>query len=254
MIDIFGNENPSIIVDGIELKPCRRYDKILPGYYVSQCAKIFSTKTNKFLQPNYRNKNSKDPNKAKIFRITIYVPIGFFDDYAHFAEEGKNVCQLTCDLHKLVIDSWKPLDDYTHEIDPPISKEEWSVLPPNVKTIIKESLVVDHIESNDGTIECNHLSNLRRTTSTRNERSRKAAAFETQVEFVPVKIGDSVWNSITQEYEVDISFNGEEGKEIYGMLEEISEVKGMSVEDTFTKIIVDDYVKEYGTEGLAQLN
>ena len=173
MIDVFGNENPSIVIDGIELKPCRRYDRILPGYYVSQCAKIFSTKTNRFLQPNYRNKNSKDPNKAKIFRITIYVPIGFFDDYSHYTEEGKNVCQLTCDLHKLVIDSWKPLDDYTHEIDPPITKEEWNVLPPNVKTIIKESLVIDHIKSNDGTIECNHLNNLRRTTSTRNERSRK---------------------------------------------------------------------------------
>ena len=255
MIDIFGNEISNIWIENIELAPCRRYDKVLDGYWASKCAKIYSTKTNKWLTPNYRNKNSADPNKRKSFRLTIYVPAGTFEDYNHFSKHG-TTCSLSCDLHQLVIDAWKPLDFYTHEIDPPITREEWINLPANARLIIRESLVIDHIESNDGTIECNRLDNLRRTTLNRNERNRKDASMSVIVgnELAPITFGEMVWNPMSQEYDVNVSFNGEEGGEMFDKLKELSEYKQEPMGDILMDILKKGRDEQNGTEALAELN
>ena len=46
-LDVFGNEVNSIFVDNIEFKPLMHKQRHIPDYYISECAKILSTKQTK---------------------------------------------------------------------------------------------------------------------------------------------------------------------------------------------------------------
>ena len=57
--------------------------------------------------------------------------------------------------HRAVMDCFKPLDDYSHEIG--ISKEEWDNTPESSKNFIKRQVYVNHKDHNRSN---NHIDNL----------------------------------------------------------------------------------------------
>tara|TARA_B100001057_G_scaffold427047_1_gene451553 strand:- start:83 stop:706 length:624 start_codon:yes stop_codon:yes gene_type:complete len=63
--------------------------------------------------------------------------------------------RVTIKRHRAVMDCFKPLDDYSHEIG--ISKEEWDNTPESSKNFIKRQVYVNHKDHNRSN---NHIDNL----------------------------------------------------------------------------------------------
>ena len=60
---------------------------------------------------------------------------------------------------------WKPIDDY-----PPIPKEDWDRCPESAKQFMRDTAIIDHIDSDTRN---NHVDNLRWSTPKDNQFSRK---------------------------------------------------------------------------------
>ena len=63
--------------------------------------------------------------------------------------------RVTIKRHRAVMDCFKPLDDYSHEIG--ISKEDWDNTPESSKSFIKRQVYVNHKDHNRSN---NHIDNL----------------------------------------------------------------------------------------------
>lgn len=120
--------------------------KEIPGYQVSNYGRIFSTKTNRILVLRER----KRVESGDYTSVGLSIPKRFF---AH-----KEKSHLRVAVHRLVIDAFKPCDEY-----PPIP--EWHLLCEESKKKVLSGFTVDHINNNPFD---NHIRNLRRVSPLEN--------------------------------------------------------------------------------------
>ena len=165
LVNVFGEEN---------LKPIRKYGLIIPDYFVTKCAKIYSNKSKKFLKQNRSvgNDRSSRGSASNYMRVSMNVPIGFFSDLDDFNyyEDNSISYRLCFDVHRVVLEAWKPIDD-----NPPQRlKDDWDKVPESFRQWVRETAVIDHI---DGNPINNHLYNLRWCTPKENNSHRKEHEF-----------------------------------------------------------------------------
>jgi len=181
-----------MIFDNIEFKPLMHKQRHIPGYYISECAKILSTKQTKTKgvpklmdykrkqvvdHPNRLSGNKKNYYKRPMaVNLSVDVSKGLFPEYNYVmstngqGQVSTKHAKVNVRYHRAVLESWKPIDDF-----PPIPKEDWSATPESAKQFIRDSAYVDHI---DGDTSNNHVSNLRWVTPLQNSNYRKKQEFE----------------------------------------------------------------------------
>ena len=152
-----------MIIDGIEFRPVRKHQIVIPNYYVSKCAKVWNDKTKKYLKcyRNFRNNKSVD-KKPKCLEFSIMTEGKPFWSKGCKYKPKKNAptrIEFKIKLHLAVKDAWDPYEDYLDTL----SREELILLA-------LENMMVDH----DNDIpEDNHLSNLVYSTPLKNSHHRK---------------------------------------------------------------------------------
>ena len=169
------SDNITMNIDGkdIVMKPAICYDKEYDKWLVSRCGVVWSIRFNRHIKgaPTFirRKDGSKNITAMKTF---MSVPKGFWEDGSGYDENGKlgDRIRRNIKMHKMIIDTWKPLYD-----NPPegIVREEWEKVRdfPSVYNHISKTVVIDHIDDNPAN---NHIDNLRRVTSWDNQCTRKS--------------------------------------------------------------------------------
>ena len=74
---------------------------------------------------------------------------------------------LNVDLHRAVMETWRPIDEY-----PPIPTEDWDKCPESAKQWIRDTAIVDHKDDDPSN---NHVSNLQWVIPKDNNPYRKAS-------------------------------------------------------------------------------
>ena len=152
MIDIFGEEEFKLLV---------RYNKEIPGYFVSKDGRVYSSKSNKFL---YVTKRREFNGRLKECKIDVCVPKDLFTDYTH-SRRGSSSPRMTISVHRGVMETYKSIDD-----NPPIPKEDWDMCPESAKQWIRDTAIIDHIDDDPTN---NHVDNLRWVVPKDNQSHRK---------------------------------------------------------------------------------
>lgn len=192
----------------------------------------------------YSVKN-RDGSVSKI-KFNLRFPDDFFEDYQYVRTSNCTVSR-DCTMHELVMGAFRPMDEYP----PDRLKEDWNSIPESVKTWIKESVYINHIDHDPSN---NRVDNLEYVTPRENARAAIKhyggnlinKAKQNNDEFVIIT--EPKFNLLLQEWEDgNIEFLGEEGEEFYNMLEEIAKQRDESVSDTFFDI-VEKYVNEMECE------
>jgi hypothetical protein len=176
-VNLFDMNSNNIImnIDGkdIEMKPAICYDKVYDRWLVSECGKVWSLTSNRFLKAGVQRIWRKDGSKKiKAVHVDVSAPKGFWEDGSGYVDPRWNVTTVRRPImiHKMIMDTWKPLYD-----NPPdsIVWEEWETVRdlPSVYNHISKTVVIDHIDDDPTN---NHIDNLRRTTSWDNHHSRKS--------------------------------------------------------------------------------
>ena len=186
-LDVFGNEVNSIIVDKIEFRPLIHKQREIPGYFISECGKIASTKQTKIkgvpkIMDYDRQQKIDHPNrlsgKKKSYykrpmavNLSVNVNSGLFSEYQYtmstngLGQVSTKHMKINVRYHRAVMETWRPMDEF-----PPIPKKDWDNTPESAKQFIRDSAYVDHI---DGDTSNNHVSNLRWCTPLENSHYRK---------------------------------------------------------------------------------
>ena len=179
-----------MIFDNIEFKPLMHKQRHIPDYYISECAKILSTKQTKTKGVpklmDYKRKQRLDHpgrgaggqtyKRPMAVNLSVDVSKGLFPEYNYVMSTNgqKQVstkhAKVNVRYHRAVLESWRPIDDF-----PPIPKKDWSTTPESAKQFIRDSAYVDHI---DGDTSNNHISNLRWVTPLQNSNYRKKQELE----------------------------------------------------------------------------
>ena len=158
MITIFGEE---------EFKPVVRFGKVLPDYYTSKDGRVWSKKRNKFITSweQYYKKYSGE-KKLSLMRVSFTIPDDLYEDHKHRKTSTSiNVCKVDISSHRVVAETWMPIDEY-----PPIPKEDWNKCPESAKQFMRDTAIIDHKDNNPRN---NHVSNLQWVTPKENEFNRK---------------------------------------------------------------------------------
>lgn len=181
MITVFGT---------VKFRPIQRFGKTIPNYFISEAGEPWSTKTSaagKPLTPCGRGTYSKIGNKPtdsnhpnwlkakkaysagakatadgaprKAYpRINCLLPKDWSDDnYEYHYNKGANSRQMTLDIHKAVMDTWRPIDEYP----PDQLKETWNDVPEVWRQWVRDTVIIDHI---DGDTWNSNVENLRYCT------------------------------------------------------------------------------------------
>jgi hypothetical protein len=165
-----------------DFRPVIRYLKELPEYYCNRKADVFSTKTGKFLKPKLKwsARLREAGRRLRCYSYILSIPTGLFEDYDHRARGKKHSPAISIDAHRIVAETWKPIDEYP----PDELKETWDqVITPDMvgqkripeewKAWVRSSAYIDHIDDNPAN---NHVDNLRWVKPIENQSFRKAAS------------------------------------------------------------------------------
>ena len=176
MINIFGEE---------EFRPIKKFGIEVPNYFISKDGRVLSTKTSKWkiLNPTYEiiEQGYKIPRLVGL-RVNRKDNPELFEEYDYNTSQQKlrndpnskyykrltrdpNKTTIQIKYHRAVMEVWKPIDDY-----PPIPKEDWDRCPESAKQFMRDTAIIDHIDSDTRN---NHVDNLRWTTPKDNQFSRK---------------------------------------------------------------------------------
>ena len=147
-----------MIIDGIEFRPVRKHSTEVPNYFVSQCAKVYNTKREKYVKPNkvWRGKKEGSP---KCMEFSVITDQNLFKNCDYKSKRNNGRIELKIKLHHAVKDAWEPYEDYLHTL----SREE-------LISLAKESVLIDHID--DDPLN-NVFENLQYSTPLKNSNHRK---------------------------------------------------------------------------------
>ena len=148
----------TIMIDGVKFAPVKKHGILIPGYYVSKCAKVWNDITKKYIvsYKNYRNNKLVD-KKPKCMSFSMTTEGKPFWDLGYKYKEKKGAkgkVEFRMKLHIAVKDSWHPWSDYLKTL----SIEE-------CRSMLEEMMMIDHI---DDDITNNHLNNLQYSTPFKN--------------------------------------------------------------------------------------
>lgn len=150
MINIFGEE---------EFKQIVRFGVEIPNYFISKDGRIYSQRSNIIRKPTIRERNGRVDH----VRISIPIPEGLLSngyDYRKYGS-GKNVYELPTTVHRAVMETWRPIDEYP----PDRLKDDWDNAPESFKQWVRETALIDHIDDDPTN---NHVDNLRWVTPREN--------------------------------------------------------------------------------------
>ena len=206
---------------------------------VSRGPKGFTT----FYNPNFhkdlklRKVKNRNGSLSKM-SVTLQFPEDFFEDYQYRRKRDTDPnTNKPCDLHKLVMAAFRPMDDYP----PDKLKDCWNDIPEDAKTWIKQTVTINHIDHDPTN---NHVDNLEYVTQRENSRAAikhyggnmANKGKQNNDEFI-VFI-EPKFNVLFQEWEDGkVEFRGDEGEECYSMLEDIAKDRGLSPSEAFWTVI-----------------
>lgn len=160
--DIDDNSNEelkTIILNGV---PIKEYSISKTGNIYSHIKRQISKDGfHAVYDPSYKKKlKTYASNGYEI--ISISFDIGTFE-YEY--RQRRNKQDTKCRVHKLVIDTWMPFDEY---LPKEIDSEDYKKTPESIKKLLKELFIVNHIDHNKSN---NSLDNLERVTHKENSRA-----------------------------------------------------------------------------------
>ena len=146
-------------------KPAIKFGVVIPNYFISNLGRLKDEK-GKVLKIDEAYSKSKTGGSGPKAIGRIKIPKNLFK---HRQDEGIGFVNTRITIHRLVIETFKPLDEY-----PPIPKHEWDILPESAKQIIRSCCIVDHIDNNPFN---NRIENLRWCTPLENNPANKKKTF-----------------------------------------------------------------------------
>jgi len=165
--------------------------KVIPNYFVSSWGRLRGPKGKLLrrrpypaLPMRYKNIQNNFPfpydyinefggTYIQCLKVDFTADKDLFEDYNYSTRRSskgdynRNRVKITSTVHKLVMNSFKPHDQY-----PVLEKEVWDNTPEEAKQIINEMVVIDHLDDNPTN---NHISNLAYVTPRENCHYVKAA-------------------------------------------------------------------------------
>ena len=169
-MNLFDTDTDNIIIiniDGkdIEMKLAMCFGKIFDNWLVSKCGRVWSFPKKRFLRGSIHSR------KNPYIQLKIRTEEGYWEDGSGWVEPRpwNNPVHRKIMMHRLVIDTWKPLWD-----NPPegITWEQWEIVREldTVYNHISKVGSIDHIDNNKTN---NHIDNLRRVNDWDNNFTRK---------------------------------------------------------------------------------
>ncbi len=147
-----------MIIDGIEFRPVRKHYRVIPDYYVSQCAKVWNSKRGRYVKP-YKVWRGKKGGPPKCMEFSVMTDESLFADCGYTSKKNNGRIELKIKLHLAVKDAWDPYEDYLDTL----SREE-------LIELAKRTMMVDH--DNDNPLD-NSLENLYYSDPWSNSNHRK---------------------------------------------------------------------------------
>jgi len=151
MINVFGEE---------KFKPLVRYNKIISFIQIGKDGRVYSERSRKFLKLSADY--SKRSGRLEALRFSTVVDASIFDDYEYAKiDENTQFSRLTFRVHKAVMDTWRPIDEYP----PDQLKDTWNQVPEEWRQWVRDTAYIDHIDDDPTN---NHVDNLRWVTPKEN--------------------------------------------------------------------------------------
>jgi hypothetical protein len=146
-------------------KPAIKFGVVIPNYFISNLGRL-KDETGKLVKITKQYSKFRTGGSGPKIIARIKIPKNLFK---HRQDEGIGIVNTRITVHRLVIETFKPLDEY-----PPIPKHEWNILPQSAKQIIRSCCIVDHIDNNPFN---NRIDNLRWCTPLENNPANKKKMF-----------------------------------------------------------------------------